>query len=159
MGNFAGIENAKVSKTGQYFKVGKYRVKIAAVRWVKASVGAKEFVVIETEVLESNNTEVPVGAERSQVIDMTNVMGLPNFKAFVAAISGVDSSLGDLNDRIEAYWASLLGSALPLAQICDMICSESNPLSGEEINLECVEIKKKDGDPFTKHNWITRDIQ
>jgi hypothetical protein len=90
---------------------------------------------------------------------MTNVMGLPNFKAFVAAISGVDSSLGDLNDRIEAYWASLLGSSLPLAKICDMICSESNPLEGEEINLECVEVKKKDGDPFTKHNWITRDIQ
>ena len=160
MGHFAGIENAKVFKTGQYFKIGKYRVKILGVRWVNASVGNKEFVVIETEVLESNNVEVPVGAERSQVIDMTNVMGMSNVKGFVAAISGVDSSAsGDLNVAIEKYWAGLLGSPLPLSRICDMICSDANPLAGEEIELECVEVKKKDGDPFTRHNWVTRDIQ
>jgi hypothetical protein len=166
MGNFAdrsragaGIEQAKVSKTGLYFKVGKYRVKINAVRWIKASVGAKEFVVIETEVLESNNNEVPVGAERSQVIDMTGVMGMSNVKGFVAAISGVDSSSSNLNEQIEAYWAGLLGSPLPLSDICDMICSEANPLGGEEIDLECVEVTKRDGDPFTKHMWATRSTQ
>jgi hypothetical protein len=40
-----------------------------------------------------------------------------------------------------------------------MICSDSNPLAGEEIDLECIEIAKKDGDPFTKHIWATRNVQ
>lgn len=149
------INNAKVFKSGKYFLPGRYRVKIQAVKWVKASVGTKEFVIIETEVLTSTNVEIPPGSERSQVIDMTNVMGMSNVKAFVAAVSGVDSSSTDTNVLIEKYWEGLLGSHVALADICDTICSDDNPLNGEEIDLECIETKKRDGDPFTKYNWVT----
>jgi hypothetical protein len=158
MGRFDGIEDVKVYKTGQYFKPGKYRVKINAVKWVKASVGAKEFTVIETEVLQSNNPEVPVGGERSHVIDMSGVMGMPTFKAFVAAASGVDPTSVAINDEVVKYWAGVTGTHNTYAGICEMLCSELNPLEGEEMELECIEVKKRDGDPFTKHQWAIREI-
>jgi hypothetical protein len=160
MGRFDGIEDTKVYKTGQYFKPGKYRVKINNVKWVKASVGSKEFAVIETEVLESSNPEVPVGGERSHVIDMGGVMGMPTFKAFVAAASGVDPSVNSINEDVEKYWAGVTGNHLAYPKICEMLCPEDgvSPLEDEVMDLECVEIKKKDGDPFTKHNWGVREI-
>ena len=135
MGRFDGIETTKVFKTGQYFKVGKYRVRILALKWVKASVGAKEFCVIETEVLESNNAEVPVGAERSHVIDMSGVMGMPTFKAFVACVSGVDPSVSSINEDVVEYWAGVTGEHNSFAGICEMCgvqcrCAELRGMHG-----------------------------
>ncbi len=158
MGRFDGIESAKVYKTGQYFKVGKYRVKIKALKWVEAAVGNKEFVVIETEVLESNTDEVPVGVERSHVITMSDVMGMPTFKGFVACASGVDPTLDAINDLVVDYWAGITGEHNSFAGICDLLCSEANPLEGEEMELECVEITTREGKPFTKHNWGVRAV-
>jgi hypothetical protein len=152
-GRFAGIEEAKVFKTGQYFKPGLYTVKIKAVKWVVGSVGKKEFVVIETEVLESNNPEVPVGGERSQVIDYSSVMGQPNVKAFVAAASGVDPGSSNVNDEVSAYWSKTVGEHLSFEAICDLIVSDTNPLEDVVLGLECVEVTTKSGDPFTKHSW------
>jgi hypothetical protein len=165
---FEGIEDEKVYRTGQYFKPGKYRVKINAVKWVKASVGTKEFTVIETEVLQSSNPEIQVGGERSHVIDMSGPMGLPTVKAFVAAASGVNPGSGTINEEVVDYWVRTCGqSAVPsvaelvksFSGICEFICSAVNPLEGEEMDLECIEVTKRDGDPFTKHNWLTRQVE
>jgi hypothetical protein len=40
-------------------------------------------------------------------------------------------------------------------QICELIVNEEiNPLEGQVMKLECVNItKKSDGGDFTKHNW------
>jgi len=158
MGRFDGIETTKVTKTGSYFKPGMYKVRIKAVKWVKASVGTKEFCIIETDVLESSNPEVPAGSERSHVIDMSTVMGMPTIKSFVACVSGVDPSSESINDEVVDYWAKATGSYSPFAKICDLICSDANPLEGEEMELECVEITTREGKPFTKHNWAVREV-
>lgn len=158
-GKFKGIEDAKVyNRTGQYFKAGQYRVRINAVKWVPASVGSKEFFIVETKVLASNNPEIAVGSERSHVIDMSGVMGLPNVKGFVAAVSGVDPGLTTVNDEVAKYWSTQVGEHIGFEKICELICSDANPLKGEEMELECFDVTTKSGDPFTKHVWAPRDL-
>jgi hypothetical protein len=158
MGTFDGIGGVSVSKGGAYFKQGKYSVDILAVKRVMSKVGNKEYFVIETKVRSSNNPEVPVGADRSQVIDMSNVMGLPNVKGFIAAVSGVDPNVDTINDDVEKYWTGILGSFTSFPAVCELVISANNPLEGVSMDLECVEIKKKDGEPFTKHNWFPRQF-
>jgi hypothetical protein len=155
---FKGIEDSRVFKTGQYFLPGKYSVKINAVKWVNAAVGNKSYFIVETTVLASSNAEIAVNGERSHVIDMSNVMGLPNVKAFVAAVSGVDASGTDVNDQVAQYWSQQLGEHIGFEGICELICSDSNPLAEEEMDLECFMTKTKDGGDFTKHNWLPRAV-
>lgn len=161
MGKYDKLADAQVSKTGQYFDVGNYRVKILAVKDVESTKGGnKNYTVIETRVVESNNPKIPVGSERSQVIDMGNVMGLPNLKAFVAAASGVDATMDSVNDDIEAYWARQdpQGAQRSLGDIVEELFVGANVLEDVEMELTCVEVKKQNGDPFTKYIWGTRDI-
>lgn len=158
MGNFySGISEKKVAKTGSYFKPGTYRVTILAVKEVKGQKN-RNFFVIETKVLQSNNPEVPVGAERSQVIPFDNVMALVNIKQFIAAVSGVDATLDDVNERVEAYWANLhpKGEVLPFEEIVSQMVVGANALADVEMGLECVEIATTEGQPFTKHTWEVR---
>lgn len=159
MGMFGKIEEAKVTKTGQYFGPGKYQVKLLVVKEVESTKNSnKEYVAIETKVLASDNPAHPAGAERSQVIDMTNVMGLPNFKGFLAAVSGVDPSMESLNSDVCNYWKSKVESEITLEQVCELVVSPANPLEGLVMDLECVTIKTQAGGDFTKHIWAPRDV-
>lgn len=158
MGKYDKIVDAKVTKTGQYFKPGRYRVKIAAVKDVESQLG-KNFTVIECVVIASDNPEVPVGAERSQVIDMGNIMGFPNLKAFMAAVSGVDPTLDTVNDEVEKFWQQNHPDRAytPFPKIIEEFVVRDNVLEGTAMDLECIEITTKAGEPFTKHVWATRD--
>jgi hypothetical protein len=89
---------------------------------------------------------------------MSNVMGLPNVKGFIAAVSGVDPNVDTINDDVEKYWTGILGSFTSFPAVCELVISANNPLEGVSMDLECVEIKKKDGEPFTKHNWFPRQF-
>lgn len=48
------------------FKEGKYKVEIKAVKRAVSADG--EYFIVETKVLESNNSEIKVGDERSYII-------------------------------------------------------------------------------------------
>jgi hypothetical protein len=158
-GRFKGIEDAKVfGGKRPFFKPGKYKVQINAVKWVDSSVGSKSYFIIETTVLESNNPDVPVNSDRSHVINYNNVMGQPNVKQFVAAVSGVDPSSPSINDAVAAYWSKQVGEHIDFEGICELLVSSANPLDGEIMELECFDIETKGGDPFTKHNWLPRKI-
>lgn len=156
-GWFDNIRNVKVSKTGQYFKPGRYHVLIKAVKEVKGQLN-RDFLVIETKVLASNNPEIPVGSEKSHVIPMDKVMGLPNVKGFVAAVSGIDPTLDNVNDAVEDFWAKAhpLGERLPFSRIVDDLIIKQNVLENLEMDLECVQITTREGKPFTRHDWAVR---
>jgi hypothetical protein len=156
-GWFDGIADATVQKTGQWFHPGKYRVRIKAVKQINGQKGDK-FLVIETEVLESNNPEIQVGAEKSHVIKMGGTMALPNVKAFIAAVSGVDPTLDNVNDLIEEYWFqnNPMGVRLALPQIVEEMVVKYNALEGVVMGLECVNITTQAGNPFTKYIWEVR---
>lgn len=160
-GKYGTIASAKPAlKGGQWFKPGKYRVRITGVKDQPSQKGGKDYTIIETVVLESNNPEIAVGSIRSQVIDMTNVMGMPNVKAFLAAASGVDSTLESVNTDIEAYWRNQdpAGTQWDLEKIIEQLVIRDNLLADVEMDLECVNVKTQEGGDFTKHNWETRDV-
>ncbi|MFQ5339925.1 MAG: hypothetical protein ACE5F6_00105 [Anaerolineae bacterium] len=156
-GWFDEIGDATVQKTGTWLHPGKYRVKLKAVKKVKGQKG-DNFLVIEMDVLASNNPEIQVGVEKSQVIKMGGPMSLPNIKGFIAAVSGVDPTLDNVNDLIEEYWFknNPQGVRLPLSRIVDELVVQYNALEGVVMNLECVSITTQSGNPFTKHIWEVR---
>ena len=161
MGAFSKINETKVFGGGQYFEPGHYRVKIKDTKMVDSSqTPGKQFVVIETEVLESDCEKIPAGSERSQVIPLGEQMSLSNVKAFVAAASGVEPLDDDINVKVEKFWTEVLGESTNFEQICDLIFeSGQNPLGDEIMDLECTEIiTKKNKQPFTKHHWQPRVV-
>jgi hypothetical protein len=155
---FDGIEKTTVQKTGQYFHPGKYKVQIKAVKKVNGQKAGEKFFVIETKVLESNNPEIQVGQEKSQVIKMGNVMALPNIKQFMGAVSGVDPTLETSSDLIEEYWYknNPMGVRLSLGKIIDELVVQNNVLEGVDMDLHCELITTQEGKPFTKHTWQVR---
>jgi hypothetical protein len=163
------IKEAQVSKSGQYFKPGNYAVRIKACKLVKSQAGpAKTFFVIECEVRQSDNPDIPVGSERSQVIDMGKVMALPNIKQFMAAVSGIDPTCETVNEDVEAFWQKELvrrelideNDHVPFEDVCELVTDEKiNLLKDIEMKLECTNIQTKEkGQDFTKHNWQIRQI-
>lgn len=159
MGVFSRVREAKVSGGGQYFEPGLYRVRIKETKLIDSSKDAgKQFFIIETVVIDSNNEKIPSGVDRSQVIPLGETMSLPNIKAFIAAASGVDPLDEEVNEKVEAFWSKLAGEAVDFEKVCDLF-TETNPVEGEEMSLECVEITTKGKkQPFTKHNWEPRAV-
>lgn len=168
MGIYSTIKAAKATKTGQYYEKGEYRCKILAVKEVVSTQKLGQvYFVVETECLESNNDKVKVGAEYSQVIDMTNIMAMPNIKVFLAAASDLDPytmSNDDLNAALEERWSELCERKMELDEICELIASAANPLEGMEIGLTCVEqktkptVQKPTGGIFTKYQWYSLNL-
>jgi len=161
---FGEVADAKVTKSGNWFKEGTFKVKLLVVKVIKSQEDNSPMLIVETKVLESSNDEIKVGSERSQVVDLTNVMGKPNMKAFIAAVSGVDPVAEDAATQVCKYWAKRLGMDLSFAQICDICVDEkTNVLENTVMDLECVTIRTKpkpgrpEGGEFTKHNWQPRD--
>ena len=168
MGIYSTIKAAKATKSGQYYEAGDYKCKILAVKEVASTQkpGAMYFVV-ETECLESNNTNIKVGAEYSQVIDMSNIMAMPNIKVLLAAASDLDPytmSNDDLNEALEERWSELCERKMELEQICELVAGTTNPLEGMEIGLTCVNqktkptLQKPEGGNFTKYQWYSLNL-
>lgn len=155
MSIFAKIKEAKVFVTGQYFEPGNYIVKVKSVKLQPASdKPGVVYFIIESEVLWSDNPNIAVGSERSQVINMSNIMALPNVKNFMGAASGFDPTREDLNDQVEATWSQMLGRQVDFPMICELAAGSLNPLEGTILNLLCTNIKTKEtGNDFTKHMW------
>ena len=158
MGMFDDIEGAQVSKSGNYLEPGHYKVTIDAVKSIDSKKESKKFIIIEMTVLKSDNPNIKVGGEYSQVIDTSKVMFLPNMKIFMAAISGVDPNSEKVNEEVTAYWTKVLGAFVSFSALCEMVVTEENPLGGTEMDLICRLTKTSDGGDFTKHLWQPRDI-
>ncbi len=161
MSFFKGVRAAKVSKTGTWLSEGFHRVKLLAVKTINSSANSREsFFIIEMMLLSTDNPDLKIGAEYSQVINMSNVMAFPNIKIFVGAVSGVDPNDENLNELVEAHWTKELGVNVDFEQICDLFVSDDQPLKDLEMDLECRLIKtgqNKDGE-FTKHLWQPREV-
>lgn len=154
MGLFGSVKQAKVNGGGVYFLPGLYKVKIDKVRVQRSAKNGKDYWIVETTILESNNPDRAVGSHCSQVVEIGHMMGPVHIKAFVCAVSGVDAQDEDANDRVEAKWAEMTDQTLDFEQICEMIADEStNPLEGLEMNLECSNVKTRAKTDFTKHFW------
>ncbi len=135
MGYFAGIENAVPGGGGVYFKEGRYRVEVKEVK-AHAGVNGVSFIV-ETTILESTVPTRPAGMSVSWVVGMQHKSTLGNIKQFAWACAGdKTASVGEAD--------------------IEFMVSKDNPLRGQQLDLECLDVLKKSKDPddlFTKHTW------
>lgn len=137
MSKYAGIEDARISGGYSYFEEGRYKVKIVEVKEKETRTKGDAFI-IECEVLESSVPEViPVGAIRSQYINMTVEPALGNIKQFMSACMACEPeeiSAADVEDAV----------------------SENQPLVDMVLDLVCTKGKtQKEKKDFTFHKWIT----
>lgn len=157
MSLFAGLREATPSKGGVYFQPGKFIVEVLGVKLIKSQKDRRDFFVIETEVVASNRDAqaagLRVGTKPSQAIDMGNVMAMPNIKGFLAAASGIEPDVPDLNEQIEATWSALTGVQMTVEQCAERVIAHDNPLQGVTLYCEAVEIKTRANEPFTKVTW------
>jgi hypothetical protein len=138
MGKFSGVSGARVGGGGVYFLAGQYKVKVKKV-FLMASRKREDLFIVETEILESDNEKRKVGMSCSWVVKMSQDAALGNIKGFVAACMGEDAE----DENID--WESE----------CECAVDDENPLAGTEVDLECVDITTRDGNPFTLHKWST----
>lgn len=159
MGLFSKVADADVTGGGVYFEPGQYRVEIEAVKTVRSQRNNHDYWIVECLIKDSDVESRPAGSRASQVVDIGNVMGPVNIKAFVAAASGIDPEDDEINEKLIAAWEELTGQELSIEEICELVCDEKeNPLGGLELDLECRTIKTRaKGTDFTKHFW--RPIQ
>ena len=133
MGNFSGVGNARSSKGGVYFLPGNYLTRIE-----KVSQGTSrnniDFLVVEAEILESDNPERKPGTVCSWLLMADKDAFLGNVNHFASAAFGIDESEVD-----EAG--------------CEMMCGEENPVRGTLLRVQATNIKTRAGKDFTKLVW------
>jgi hypothetical protein len=134
---FAGIEGARTSEGGVYFRPGAYEARVIAVKALKDRKGIGTFVV-ETELLASSNDKLPVGTMCSWVVKLDKEPALGNIKAFIAA--AMKCAAKDVT-----------------AQAVEMVISEGNPLRDVVLKVSAQDIKTKAGNDFTKVTWLPKD--
>jgi hypothetical protein len=131
---FTGIDSARVSKGGIYFKPGVYLAKVLACKGFQNRQQIGTFV-IECELLESSEPSLPPGTLVSQVIMLNKEPALGNIKAFIAA-----AMKDDAKNVTE--------------EMADLVASPGNPLKGIVLRVSASNIKTKAGAPFTKLTWL-----
>jgi hypothetical protein len=131
--SFDGIEGARVSEGGVYFKPGAYKARILSVKALKDRKGVGTFVV-ECELLESSEAALPKGTVCSWVVKLDKEPALGNIKSFAAAANGVQPKE-------------------VTAKAIELIVSAGNPLRDTVMKVSASNIKTKSGSDFTKVTW------
>lgn len=137
MGMFDGIETARTSEGGVYFKPGSFVAEVKTCKALKDRKGVGTFVV-ETLLLESSREDMPKGTLCSWVVKLDKEPALGNIKGFVAAAFGLSAS------------------AVTAAAVEDVV-SDKNPLNGMKLRVSAQNIKTKSGTDFTKVAWLPGD--
>lgn len=139
------------SNAPPYFTPGFYKVACSRA-FMKDTRTAGLSFILNVNVLESNNPSHPIGSERGWFVGMNTAdklkLGLGNIKSFLLAVINRDYSAPGVKEAIDACAGQLLAGAL----------SPINPLNGHVLFLECINRPKKNGDPFTVHNFFPGDV-
>ena len=165
MGLFDDIDEAESSKGGFWFKPGHYRVKLLRV-FKKMSRKNVELLVVETEVLKTNNPERPVGCKPSQLYPGDKDASPGNIKGFFGVCFATQQCMnGKFMTPEQAelkYLTAAKGDAEGKKKVkarCDHAAGEDNPLEDLELNAEVFNVKTKAGGDYTKVVWsIPEDV-
>lgn len=155
MGFFGGIGAAKVGAGGIYFLANRaadhtpekphwlpalYRVKIKSITTMNSR-KKDDLFIVEAVIVTSNCPDRPAGTKASWVVNLKQDAALGNIKGFLAAVNGIDPG------NEEAVNAEVTEA------VCELAVSKEQPLTDEEVMLECTMIETRAGKPFTLHRW------
>jgi hypothetical protein len=109
---------------------------------------SKAMFIIESEVLETNNTECPPGSRRSSFIDLTNAdMRGKNIAGFLAAVFGVEPTTLAKGSTTTPW------DGRTWTEYAAWSASEQNPLAGRKVDAFVQTIQTQEGSDFSAHNW------
>jgi hypothetical protein len=153
---FRGMEKATMSQGGQYVKgEGKF---LCLSKGFKVSDGHNgKFLHFEFEVLESTSPDDPVGCTRSKSIKWveSNKYKYSDAKAILFALLGKDPKRvpsPEADPKLHLHVTQLLGAALDPAYAAKINMSPDD-LIDIPIGLTTWKKTKRDGGPFTMHDW------
>lgn len=158
MGLMSGIETARPSAGGVYFKAGLYPcLKLLSVKAVTARSG-DIFFAVETEIVQSMVEDRPAGMKVSWLCNKRHDNFLGDVRAFVAAALGLDIDaephrLAEVTEEVsEAVLESDVERIDPVTKRTIKVKVPS-PLAGTLIRLEATTHETKKGGEFTRHRW------
>jgi hypothetical protein len=134
--------DADGSERGNYFTGdGEYDVIIHAVKHKNGYKG--ESVIVNVEVIASNNPDVPIGTPKSCAFNLTKqpILALGNIKAVVCGIYGWDASKKDAETKAKVNMVS------------KRMVEADNPLQGIKVHLTTFMTKTSKGGDFTNLKW------
>ncbi len=141
---FAGMREAKVFTSGNYFPPGKYKAQISKMVWQQLFKGG-EALIVELKVLESSNEKVPVGSDKTW-LQKKNESFLAEAKCFLYAALGFDQ-------KNDAHAAVIKKDIEPACEAIMLEGLTKNLFKGREIHIEVYEKPKKakPDEVFNKH--------
>ena len=138
MSSFSGIEDAKVQQGGVYLLQGTYDLIINSVKVGRSRKG-EEFFAVDFEIETSSNPERTPGSTVSWMTMRRFDGYLPAVKGFILA--AMDAADGDVT-----------------AAVCDAAVSVDQPLAGQRVKAQAVDIITRAGKPFTKIQFFASKI-
>ncbi len=156
MSAFAGIKTATSYGAGQYFQGmpcekdanGKdiglaaeawYRVEVVALKLFQSEdpkKGKPWLFVAECTVLATNHPNVPAGAKRSWMMNMSKTPALGNVKGFVMGL------LPEINEE-----------DIDETAMMELVNPETQPAAGVILETRCWGKLSQENRPYTKHVW------
>lgn len=133
MGRFSGVKDASWNPGGVYFEPGIFLVRVDAVKCIESR-KKEEMTIVETTILESDNPKLKRGSSCAWINMASWDTYLGNLKHF-ASIAG-ETEMDDVDE------AGL-----------ELMVSEENPYGGIILCVKAMNVKKKNGEDFTKCVW------
>ena len=140
MGIFQGIRDARMTAGGVYFLPGEYIVLVQKV-FLQESRKREVLFIAECLIQASSNPERREGQRCSWVVKMSQDAAMGNIKRFLAACCGIEPSMeAVVNEEITE-------------ELAEVAVSDGNPLAGTIVGLQATNIKTREGNDFTLHEW------
>ena len=156
---FKGMREAQVSFDKDWMHYGSYVVELTDMRVKDSQKDGLPVFICRFKVLESNNPEDPVGANRSWTLKGKSLQyGISDIKALMFAIAGVDAGrllpTDPAHEQADLLFRYVLGSESAKKEL-EALAEDERPAAdfyvGARVRLET---KPKAPDkPFTRHFW------
>jgi hypothetical protein len=145
------LGTAKSGSGGEYFKPGhNFKVVIEKCEW-KTARDKREYVIVSTQILESDCEEQGAGRKPAYMINMSIDAGEGNLASFlrIALTKLAEANDEILNPEDDKYWDEQLSDRALLSAVLE----EQNVLAGVELYLYTKPILTREKKDFTIHEW------
>jgi hypothetical protein len=156
---FAGLNSGEPIERHPYLNPGyAYKLRIHAIRMKPQRQGGKLLYIIEHDILETNDPQLPAGSRASSMIDMSNInMRGINMAKFVSAVHGVDPGSIPQNSTVAPWQDAATGQQREWSDYARESIHDTNPWAGREVGCRTEATTTQGNKPFTVHNWCPID--
>ena len=135
---------------------GDYKLNLRLVKYKNLRSGGKA-IIVEADILESNQPQRPAGTAASVFLMQGQDMSGINTTAFIAAVFGVDPVKLPKNSLAAPWVDPRAGRSLTWTEYAMESIRDDNPWKDRKVACSVVATTKKNGDPFSRHDWQPYD--